>query len=52
MVLFTETFRLVQLSDFIGMSGVWVLACSEGADFIVAMFYGQFFNLKKEMSNI
>ena len=52
MVWFAETFRLVQLSDFIGMPGLWVLACSEGADLIVATFYGQFFNLKKEMLNI
>ena len=48
-VWFTETFRLllVQLSDFIGMPGLWVLAFSEGAGFIVAMFHGHFFNLKK-----
>ena len=49
MVRFTETFRLslVQLLDLIGVPGLWVLAYSEGTGFIVAMFYGQFFNLKK-----
>ena len=46
---FTETFRLslVQLLDLIGMPGLWVLTYSEGTGFIVAMFYEQFFNLKK-----
>ena len=46
---FTETFRLsiVRLSDFINIPGFWVLAYSEGAGFIAAMFYGHFFNLKK-----
>ena len=49
MVWFTETFRLslVRLSDFVNTPGFWVLACSEVAAFIAAMFYGHFFNLKK-----
>ena len=44
MAWFTGTFglSLAWLSDFIGMSGFWVLACSEATGFIVAMFCGQF----------
>ena len=44
MVWFTETFglSLVRRSDFFGTSGLWLLACSEGAGFIVAIFCGQF----------